>query len=210
MGIQTLNRDKLKALMPISNKDYKDYALAVDSIHQHIIYCQYHHNQSVPLFKNLKLVDENGFDNKTKLEAHALAHLQSLHALVDSIPYIVLLLNADEIDKTESLMKIENKQKITPQNVSLKPRTIKRFSDAKLDVKILEQAITSTICKELRDYINQLKHRYIAEFTVANDNLHISVPSNHKLQPLEKYIVDAHNHIIYSIVLPFYNGLYKP
>lgn len=206
-SIKTIDEKALLNLYKGNADNFENYKLSVMSIDRRIRYCEYHHSECNRLLKNAKLGfmtrdPKSGLSDQMKYEAHSLNHMQLLHSLVDSTPYILYLLNQPSTPKEHS--------------VSLDHSTIEAFKNHSIDTTHLKKILDDDVCKTLRAYINLIKHRYIFKmryevketgnvFISAIKNEHLSI--NSPEQPLNEYIENTHNHIVFDLIIDFYNRL---
>lgn len=198
----TLNIDdfmRYAAANEISPENIDALKLALKSLGKRIDYCEYHFSifqecstrQDLALECVGNLKKFGGYSIRTMYEANSLAFLQSLHALIDSIPYALNI-----------LLKIETD--IESRKIGWVIEHLNKY----VNYPVYEQLTaisTSPEFVELKGLVNRSKHKHL--IPIRNNMLKIflcsfSYPDENRIekttteQDLQAFMITCHDNLI--------------
>ncbi|WP_062062520.1 hypothetical protein [Cellvibrio sp. OA-2007] len=186
-----------KELKDTSPETLKLFDFAIQSIQKRISYCKYHlsefntHSTPVALLKDrLDPQTDDELSIRILYEANAFGFISNLHALVDSLPFILnIIFNTREIDNT---------------GIGWNPRFINGYRDFTFFSQ-LENFQKNNLFVKLKGLTNTSKHKYLTR--LKNDFKKISFESiSYREKKEEKLIadVDAEQFMIdsYNTLIP--------
>lgn len=151
----SIDLSSFEAALALPDEEQQALALALQSIAKRKLYCLYHFDEflrnSDPLSR---LIDRFSHDSREPedtpriaFEAHALAFLHNVHALMDSLPYVLNIAFRKAPD-------IEDK------NVSWGPDFIKKFKDCSFH-SALENFSEADLFQQIKGFANRTKHKHL-------------------------------------------------
>ncbi len=178
----------------------KLFDIAIQSIPKRIAYCKYHlsefntHSTSVALLKDrFEPQKDDELSIRTLYEANAFAFINNLHALVDSLPFILnIIFNTKEIDNTR---------------IGWNPDFIEKYKDFPFSSR-LENFQKNQLFIKLKGLTNTSKHKYLTR--IKNDFKKLSFETisyrENKEEKLisdvdvEQFMIDSYNTLIPELI----------
>ena len=200
LDIEHISSIMEKALKDTSPETLKLFYFATQSIPKRISYCKYHlsefntHSTSVALLKDR--FDPQADDElsiRTIYEANAFGFINNLHALVDTLPFILnIIFNTREIDNTR---------------IGWNAEFIKGYRDFTFFSR-LEDFQKNHLFVKLKGLTNTSKHKYLTR--LKNDFRKLSFESisyrENKEEKLisdvdaEQFMIDSYNTLIPELI----------
>ena len=207
----TLNIVSLVELMnkKLNHEELKCLETALQSIGKRAKYCTYHYNELVKhtekkalLIDRLNSPSSDNIAIRTIYEANTVAFMQNLHALIDSLPYILNII-FKEYPNIEDTCIGWNKKFVTKYN------SYNFFSE-------LESLYFDETFHKIKGYANRIKHKHLIR--ISNDGnilvfedflyYHDDKSKVVKEQDVISFLTECHNDLIPK-TLSLYNTIKK-
>ncbi len=174
---------------------------SLQSIAKRIEYCKYHFDE-FSLFTNKKALLIDRFDSsitnetstRIRYEAHTVAFLQNLHALIDCFPYTLNIIHPVTHD-------IENR------NIGWNKKFINKYKNFPFFMK-LDNLFKNENFQKIKGYANKTKHKHLVKIKNSGRDLifdkfsyfHNGKEEHIVDQEVELFMMSCHNELIPQVI----------